>query len=68
MDRAPARGRSGIGCRGALMLPLLLVVLLTVGLSHWVLVPLVHLATPLFQLDWLGWLALAVLLWLFAGA
>ncbi|MBW4530937.1 hypothetical protein [Synechococcus sp. CCY 0621] len=50
------------------MLPLLLVVLLTVGLSHWLLVPLVHLATPLFQLDWLGWLALAALLWLFAGA
>ena len=50
------------------MLPLLLVVLLAVGLSQWFLVPLVHLATPLFNLGWLGWLALASLLWLFAGA
>jgi hypothetical protein len=50
------------------MLPLLLLVLLEVSLSRWVLAPLVHLATPLFQLDWLGWLALAALLWLFAGA
>ncbi|MCP9859597.1 MULTISPECIES: hypothetical protein [unclassified Cyanobium] len=50
------------------MLPLLLVVFLTVGLSHWFLVPLVHLATPLFNLGWLGWVGLAALLWLFAGA
>ncbi|MBD2548811.1 hypothetical protein H6G65_04310 [Microcystis elabens FACHB-917] len=50
------------------MLPLLLVVLLGVSLSHWVLVPLVHLATPLFELGWLGWLLLALGLWLFAGA
>jgi hypothetical protein len=50
------------------MLPLLLVVLLAVGLSHWWLVPLVHLLTPVFNLGWLGWLALAALLWLFAGA
>ena len=50
------------------MLPLLLVVLLTQALSHWLLVPLVHLATPLFNLAWLGWLLLAGIVWLFAGA
>ncbi|MCT0206693.1 hypothetical protein [Synechococcus sp. CS-1332] len=50
------------------MLPLLLLVLLEVSLSHWLLAPLVHLATPLFQLGWLGWLGLAALVWLFAGA
>jgi hypothetical protein len=50
------------------MLPLLLVVLLEVSLSNWVLAPLVHLATPLFQLGWLGWLVLAGIAWLFAGA
>jgi len=50
------------------MLPLLLVVLLEISLSHWVLAPLLHLATPLFQLGWLGWLVLAGIVWLFAGA
>jgi ABC-type microcin C transport system permease subunit YejB len=48
------------------MLPLLLVVLLAVGL-YWSLLPLVHLATPLFELGWLGWLVLAGIVWLFAG-
>ena len=50
------------------MLPLLLVVLLSVALSDWLLLPLVHLATPLFDLGWLVWPLLAAILWLFAGA
>jgi hypothetical protein len=49
------------------MLPVVLVVLLAVGLGHWLLDPLLRLATPLFQLDWLGWVFLAVIVWLFAG-
>jgi len=49
------------------MLPLLLVVLLAVGLTYWSLLPLVHLATPLFNLGWLAWLVLAGIVWLLAG-
>jgi hypothetical protein len=49
------------------MLPTVLVVFLSVALSHWLLEPLVRLATPLFALDWLGWLLVGVILWLFAG-
>jgi hypothetical protein len=49
------------------MLPALLVVLLSVALSHWLVEPLVRLATPLFNLDWLVWGLLAVVVWLFAG-
>lgn len=50
------------------MLPALLVVLLSVVFSHWLVEPLVRLATPLFDLDWLVWVLLAVVGWLFAGA
>jgi hypothetical protein len=45
-----------------------LVVLVSVVLSHWLVEPLVRLGTPLFSLDWLGWALLAGILWLFAGA
>ncbi len=50
------------------MVAVVLLVLLSVALSHWLVEPLVRLTTPLFDLDWLGWLALAVIAWLFAGA
>jgi hypothetical protein len=49
------------------MLAAVLLVLLTLALSHWLLEPLMALATPLLNLSWLGWALLAVLLWLFAG-
>ncbi len=49
------------------MLPAALLVLLVVASSHWLLEPLTRLATPLFELSWLGWLLLAGLLWIFAG-
>ncbi|WP_216905012.1 hypothetical protein [Synechococcus sp. CCY 9618] len=49
------------------MLPVLLVVLLSVAMSHWLVEPLLRLTTPLFELDWLGWIVLAVILWLFSG-
>ena len=49
------------------MLPALLIVLLSVVLSHWLVEPLVRLATPLFDLDWLVWVILTVVVWLFAG-
>ena len=50
------------------MLPVVLAVLLSLALGHWLVEPLVRLATPLFDLDWLGWVLLAVVVWLFAGA
>jgi hypothetical protein len=49
------------------MLAAVLLVLLTLALSHWLLEPFMALATPLLNLSWLGWALLAVLLWLFAG-
>jgi hypothetical protein len=41
--------------------------MVTLALSHWLLGPLVLLFTPLLQLSWLGWAALALGLWLLAG-
>jgi hypothetical protein len=49
------------------MLAALLLVLMTVALSHWLLRPLVLLLTPVLNLSWLGWAALALALWLLAG-
>jgi hypothetical protein len=49
------------------MLPLTLVILLTLVLSHWLLEPIVVLATPMFQLSWIGWALLIAALWCFAG-
>ena len=42
-------------------------VLLVLSLSHWLLEPFVRSLLPVFSLSWLGWLILALLLWLLAG-
>jgi hypothetical protein len=49
------------------MLMLLLVVLLTVALSHGLVEPLAALLRPLLNLSWLGWGLLLFLAWLLAG-
>lgn len=49
------------------MIGLILVILSVLTLHHWLLDPFVGLVTPLFNLSWLGWGLLVVLLWLFAG-
>lgn len=46
---------------------LLLVVLLTVALSHGLVEPLAVLLRPVFNLSWLGWAVLAFLAWLLSG-
>lgn len=43
---------------------LLLVVL---SLSHWLFTPMLRVLTPLLSLAWLGWLLLALAVWLFSG-
>lgn len=48
------------------MLPLILLVLLLMALSHWAMEPLVAIGTPFLELHWLGWFLLLPLLWLFA--
>jgi hypothetical protein len=53
---------------GALMVPLGLLCLLVLSLSHWMFAPALWLLTPLLSLTWLGWLALALMLWLFSGS
>jgi len=53
---------------GALMVLLALVVLLVLSLSHWLLEPLLRGLTPALSSAWLGWLGLAVALWLLAGS
>lgn len=47
---------------------LILVMLLTMGLSHWLFEPLLGFLTPVFSLAWLGWALLAVSVWAFAGS
>ncbi|MFZ0406978.1 MAG: hypothetical protein WAM11_02545 [Cyanobium sp.] len=49
------------------MQALLLLLLLTLALSHWLLEPLALLLRPLLTLSWLGWGLLVGLIWLFAG-
>ncbi|MFM7362611.1 MAG: hypothetical protein ACKO25_12495 [Cyanobium sp.] len=46
---------------------LLLVLLATLTVAHWILQPFAALATPVLNLSWLGWALLAGFLWLFAG-
>jgi len=49
------------------MLMLLLVVVLTVALSHWLVEPLAVVLRPVFNLSWLGWGLVGLLAWLLAG-
>jgi hypothetical protein len=50
------------------MVLLVLFTFLVLSLSHWLLEPLVRWLTPLLTAGGVGWLALAVVLWLLAGA
>jgi hypothetical protein len=50
------------------MLMLLLLVLLTVALSHGLVEPLAVVLRPVLNLSWLGWGLLLLLAWLLAGA
>ena len=49
------------------MLMLLLLVLLTVALSHGLVEPLAVVLRPVLNLSWLGWGLLVLLAWLLAG-
>ncbi|MEB3200800.1 MAG: hypothetical protein VKK62_09775 [Synechococcaceae cyanobacterium] len=49
------------------MAALLLITLVVVGLTHWLLDPLIHLGTGLAQAGWLAGLALIGVVWLFLG-
>jgi hypothetical protein len=42
--------------------------LVLMSLNHWLVTPLLHLGEGLLELHWLGWLLLALGLWLFAGS
>ena len=50
------------------MLMLLVVVVLTVALSHGLVEPLAAVLRPVFNLSWLGWGLLGLLAWLLAGS
>lgn len=50
------------------MVLLALLVLLVLSLSHWLFEPLLRGLTPALSSTGLGWVALAVALWLLAGA
>ena len=47
--------------------PVVLLVLITLAVSHWLLEPMVLLFKPFFLLSWLPWVLLGVGLWLLAG-
>lgn len=49
------------------MLAMVLLVMVALALSHWLVRPLVLVLTPVLDLSWLAWAALALLLWVFAG-
>jgi len=49
------------------MIALLVLLALLLGLSHWLLEPLVQLGTRLLELTLLPWLTLALAAWLLAG-
>lgn len=49
------------------MQPVVLLVLITLAVSHWLLEPMVLLIKPLFLLSWLPWVFLGLGLWLLAG-
>jgi hypothetical protein len=49
------------------MLMLLVVVLLTVALSHGLVEPLAAVLRPVLNFSWLGWGLLVLLAWLLAG-
>jgi hypothetical protein len=49
------------------MLMLVVIVLLTVALSHGLVEPLAVVLHPVFNLSWLGWGLLLLLAWLLAG-
>jgi hypothetical protein len=49
------------------MQALLLLLLVTLSLHHWLVEPLTALLRPLLSLSWLGWGLVAGLVWLFAG-
>lgn len=50
------------------MLALVLLVMVSLGLSHWLVEPLVLLLRPVVSLAWVGWGMLVILVWLFAGS
>lgn len=49
------------------MTAVILLVFLTLTVSHWLLEPLLRLLTPVLELAWMGWILLIASLWLFAG-
>ena len=49
------------------MIALVLVIVGVLSLYHWLLTPFEYLVTPLLSLTWLGWILLALAVWLFAG-
>ena len=50
------------------MLLLCFLSVLMLSLGQWLLAPLLHAFMPLLTLNWLGWLVLALTLWLFSGS
>ncbi len=49
------------------MLALSLLLVAILSLHQWLIEPFAQLFTPLLSLSWLGWVALGLGLWLFAG-
>lgn len=50
------------------MIGLLLLLVGTLVLHHWLIEPFAQLVTPLLSFVWLGWGLLGLGLWLFAGS
>lgn len=49
------------------MTSLIGIILLLMGLIHWLLEPLEAVLTTVLSLRWLGWVVLATVMWVFSG-
>ena len=49
------------------MTTLIGIILLLMGLIHWLLEPLDAVLTAVLSLRWLGWVVLPIVLWVFSG-
>ena len=49
------------------MTALIGIILLMMGLIHWLLEPLEAVLTTVLSLRWLGWVVLATVIWVFSG-
>lgn len=49
------------------MIWLIVLVLILQSGFHWILKPAILFTTPIFEISWIGWIVIALFVWLFSG-